>query len=98
MAISVIPQTGIEPDLINRQMNELKQQNEFKQEKLNDDPIVKTDTVEIAANVSERPAVEFEAIDEEEAVNLAQLLSIDLSKQSFGMSTQTGTDILRTFT
>ena len=62
-----------------------------------DDSIVGTDTVKIAANISERPPIEFEPIDEEQANILAQLVANDLSKQSFGLSSQAGTEALRAF-
>ena len=57
--------------------------------------IVGTDTITITANISEKPAIEFEPIDEEQANILAQLVANDLSKQTFGMSSQDGIDILR---
>ena len=90
-----ISQTGIESNLINQKMNKgpLQTQPEPNEEK--DDPIARTDTVKITANISERPAIEFEPIDEEQANILAQLVANDLSKQSFGMSSQDGIDILR---
>ena len=73
----------------------LQTQSEPNKEK--DDSIVKTDTVKITANISEKPAIEFEPIDEEQANILAQLVANDLSKQTFGMSSQDGIDILRSF-
>ena len=54
-------------------------------------------TVKITAKISEKPAIEFEAIDEEQANILAKLVANDLSKQPFGLSTQKGTDVLRSF-
>ena len=90
-----ISQTGIESNLINQKMNKgpLQTQPEPNMEK--DDSIVRTDTVEITANLSEKPAIEFEPIDEEQANILAQLVANDLSKLSYGMSSQAGIDILR---
>jgi hypothetical protein len=90
-----ISQTGIESNLINQKMNKGPLQTQPEPNKEKDDPIVRTDTVKITANISERPAIEFESIDEEQANILAQLVANDLSKQSFGMSSQDGIDILR---
>ena len=97
MTTSGISQTGIESNLINQKMNQLNQETQAKPDKGKDDPIVGADTVKIAANISEKPAIEFEAIDEEQANILAQLVANDLSKQPFGLSTQKGTDVLRSF-
>ena len=90
-----IPQTGIEPNLINRKMNKGPLQIQPEPNKEKDNPIVRTDTVKITANISEKPVIEFESIDEEQANILAQLVANDLSKQSFGMSSQAGIDILK---
>ena len=90
-----ISQTGIESNLINQKMDKGPLQTQPEPNKEKDDPIAKTDTVKITANISERPAIEFESIDEEQANILAQLVANDLSKQSFGMSSQDGIDILR---
>lgn len=97
MTTSGISQTGIESHLINQKMNQLNQETQTKPDKGKNDPMVGTDTVKIKANISEKPAIEFEAIDEEQANILAQLVANDLSKQSFGLSTQKGTDVLRSF-
>ena len=43
MTTSGISQTGIQPNLINQQMNELKQQNQFKPDKGKDNGIRGTD-------------------------------------------------------
>ena len=90
-----ISQTGIESNLINQKMNKGPLQTQPEPNKEKDDPIVGTDTVKITANISGKPAIEFESIDEEQANILAQLVANDLSKQSFGMSSQAGIDILR---
>ena len=95
MTTSGISQTGIQSNLINQQMNELKQQNQFKPDKDKDDAIRGSDTVQVTANISDKRAIEFNAINEEDAIILAELVAQDLSKQSFGMSTQTGTEALR---
>ena len=92
-----ISQTGIESNLINQKMDKGPLQTQPEPNKEKDDPIAKTDTVKITANILEKPAIEFEAIDEEQAIILAQLVANDLSKQSFGLSTQKGTDVLRSF-
>ena len=97
MATSSISQTGIESNLINQKMNQLNQEIQAKPDKGKDDPIVGADTIKITANISEKPAIEFEAIDEEQANILAQLVANDLSKQPFGLSTQKGIDVLRSF-
>ena len=97
MTTSGLSQTGIESNLVNQKMNQLNQEARAKPDKRKDDPIVGADTVKISANISERPAIEFEAIGEEQANILAQLVANDLSKQSFGLSTQKGTDVLRSF-
>ena len=90
-----ISQTGIESNLINQKMNKGPLQTQPEPNKEKDDPIAKTDTVKITANISEKPAIEFESIDEEQANILAQLVANDLSKQSYGMSSQDGIDILK---
>jgi hypothetical protein len=90
-----ISQTGIESNLINQKMNKGPLQTQPEPNKEKDDPIARTDTVKITANISENPAIEFESIDEEQANILAQLVAKDLSKQSFGISSQAGIDILR---
>ena len=90
-----ISQTGIESNLINQKVNKGPLQTQPEPNKEKDDPIVGTDTVKITANISERPTIEFESIDEEQANILAQLVANDLSKQSYGMSSQAGIDILR---
>jgi len=92
-----ISQTGIESNLINQKMNNGPLQTQPEPDKEKDDPIVRTDTVKITANITEKPVIEFEPIDEEQANILAQLVMNDLSKQSFGMSSQAGIDILRSF-
>ena len=92
-----ISQTGIESNLINQKMNKGPLQTQPEPNKEKDDPIVGTDTVTITTNISEKPAIEFESIDEKQADILAQLVANDLSKQSYGMSTQTGIDDLRSF-
>ena len=61
-------------------MNEAAQQTQSKTDKGKDDLILETDTVKIATNVSERSAIEFEALDEEKANILAQLVANALSE------------------
>ena len=90
-----ISQTGIESNLINQKVNKGPLQTQPEQIKKKDDPIVGADTVKITANITEKLAIEFESIDEEQANILAQLVANDLSKQSYGMSSQAGIDILR---
>ncbi len=97
MTTSGISQAGIESNLINQKMNQLNQGTQAKPDKGKDDSIVGADTVKITAKISEKPAIEFEAIDEEQANILAKLVANDLSKQPFGLSTQKGTDVLRSF-
>ena len=97
MTANGISQTGIESDFINYGMNEAAQQTQSKTDKGKDDLILETDTVKIATNVSERSAIEFEALDEEKANILAQLVANALSEQTFGISMPAGTDALRTF-
>ena len=53
------------------------------------------DTVKISVNITNKPAIEFDPISEEEAINLAQLVTNDIMDQAFGMSTQGTTDALR---
>ena len=95
MTTNSISQTGIQSNLINQQMNEMKQQNQSKPDKDKDDAIVGTDTVKVTANISDKPLIEFDTINEEDAIILAQLVAQDLSKQAFGMSTHAGTEALR---
>ena len=95
MTTSGISQTGIESNLINQKMNQLNQETQSKPDKGKTDPTGTTDTVKITANISEKLAIEFEPIDEEQAIILAQLVANDLSKQSFGLSSQAGTEALR---
>ena len=90
-----ISQTGIESNLINQKVNKGPLQTQSEPNKEKDGPIVGTDTVTITTNFSEKPAIEFEPIDEEQANVIAQWVANDLSKQSFGMSSQDGIDILR---
>jgi hypothetical protein len=97
MSTTSITQAGIDPRLINQRMNELTQQPQSKPNIGKDDATETTDTVKITANISEKPALEFEAIDEEQANILAQLVAGDLSKQSHGLSSQAGTEALRAF-
>ena len=97
MSTSGISQAGIDSSLINQRMNELTQQPRSKPDKGKDNSTGATDIVKITANISEKPALEFEAIDEEQANILAPLVASDLSKQSFGLSTQTGMEALRAF-
>ncbi len=97
MTTNGISQAGIESNVVNQMMNQLNQENRAKPDKGKDDPIVGADTVKITANISENPTIEFEAIDEKQANILAQLIANDLSKQSFGLTTQKGTDVLRSF-
>ena len=95
MTTNGISQTGIQSNLINQQMNELKQQNQSKPDKDKDDAIRGSDTVQVTANISDKRAIEFNAINEEDAIILADLVAQDLSKKAFGMSTQAGTEALR---
>ena len=97
MSTSGISQTEIDSSLTNQRMNALTQQSQSKPDKRKDNLTGATDTVKITANLSEKPALEFEAIDEKQANILAQLVASDLSKQSFGLSTQTGMEALRAF-
>ena len=92
-----ISQAGIESNLINQKMNKGPLQTQPEPNKKKDDPIVGADTVKITANITEKLAIEFESIDEEQANILAQLVANDLSKQSYGMSSQAGTEALRAF-
>ena len=92
-----ISQAGIESNLVNQRMDKGPLQTQPEPNKEKDDPIGKADTITITANISEKPAIEFEPIDEEQANILAQLVANDLSKQTFGMSSQDGIDILRSF-
>ena len=97
MTTSGISQTGIQPNLVNPQMNELKQQNQFKPDIDKNDAVRDTDTVKITANIADKPAIEYDAINEEEAINLTEVVVQALSKQSLGISTQAGTEALSNF-
>jgi len=92
MTTSGISQTGIQPNLVNPQMNELKQQNQLKPDKDKDEALKATDTVQITFNIADKLSVEFDPISEEDAINLTELVAQDLSKQSLGISTQAGTE------
>ena len=94
MTTSGISQTGIQPNLLTPQMNELKQQNQLKPDKDKDEALKATDTVQITFNIADKPAIEFDPISEEDAINLTELVTQDLSKQSLGISTQAGTEAL----
>jgi len=94
MTTSGISQTGIQPNLLNPQMNELKQQNQLKPDKDKDEALKATDTVQITFNIADKLAIEFDPISEEDAINLTELVAQDLSKQSLGISTQAGTEAL----
>ena len=97
MTTSGISQTGIQSNLVNQQMNELKQQTQFKAEKGKGDSPREIDIVKITANITDSPAMEFDALNEEDALILSQLVANDLGRQSFGMSTQAGMEALKTF-
>jgi len=97
MATSGISQTGIDSSLINQKMNQLNQGIQSKTDKTKDDPVGTTETVNFTANVSERPAIKFESLNEEQAIILAQLVANNLTNQPFGISTPAGTNVLRTF-
>lgn len=94
MTTSGISQTGIQPNLVNPQMNELKQQNQLKPDKDKDEALKATDTVQITFNIADKPAIKFDPISEEDAINLTELVAQDLSNQSFGMSTPAVTQAL----
>ena len=95
MTTNGISQAGIESNLINQKMNEPNQQIQSRQDKEKDTPNSGTDTINITANISERPAMAFKALDEEKANVLAQLVANDLSGQPFGMSGRGAQDVLR---
>ena len=97
MTTGSITQAGIESNLIYQKMNELNQEPRTRTEKGKEESNQPTDTVNLTAQSSEKPNLEFEPIDEKQADILAQLVANDLSKQSYGMSTQTGIDALRSF-
>ena len=92
---SGISQSGMQPHLINKGINEVKQQGQFKPEVEKEDSGRNVDTVKISVNITNKPAIEFDPINEEEAINLAQLVAKDLMDQAFGMSTQGTTDAFR---
>ena len=92
---SGISQAGMQPQLINQGINEVKQQSQFKPEVEKEDSGKNADTVKISVNITNKPAIEFDPINEEEAINLAQLAAKDITNQAFGMSTQGTTDALR---
>jgi len=92
---SGISQAGMQPQLINQGINEVKQQSQFKPEVEKEDSGKNVDTVNISVNITNKPAIEFDPINEEEAINLAQLAAKDITNQAFGMSTQGTTDALR---
>jgi len=92
-----IRQAGLEYNPMNPKMNEPNPQARSKQDKVADGPVGATDTVRITASVSEKPAIEFDPIDEEQAAILSQLVANDLNKQSVGISTLAGMDALRSF-
>ena len=94
MTTSAISQTGIQPNLIN-QMHEVPKQNQLKPDKDKNEAFKTTDTVQISFNISDKPAIESDAINEEDAIILAQLAAKDLAKEFYGMSTQAGTEALR---
>jgi hypothetical protein len=97
MTTGSITQAGIESNLIHQKMNELNQEPRTRTEKGKEESNQPTDTVNLTVKSSEKPNLEFEPIDEKQADILAQLVANDLSKQSYGMSTQTGIDALRSF-
>jgi hypothetical protein len=92
---SGILQTGMQPQLINQRIDEVKQQGQFKPEVEKEDSSKNTDTVTISVNITNKPTIEFDPINEAEAINLAQSVSNDIIDQAFGMSTQGTTDALR---
>jgi hypothetical protein len=92
-----IRQAGLEYSPMNPKMNELNPQARSKQDKAAGGFAGATDTVKITASVSEKSAIEFDPIDEEQAAILSQLVANDLNKQSLGISTLAGMDVLRSF-
>ena len=92
---SGISQTGMQPQLINQRIDEVKQQGQFKPEVEKEDSGKNTDTVKISVNITNKPAIEFDPINEEEAINLAQSVANDIKNQAFGMSTQGTADAMR---
>ena len=57
MTTGGISQTGIQSNLINQQMNELKQQSQSKPDKDKGDAIRGSDTVQVTADISDKRAV-----------------------------------------
>lgn len=97
MSTNSVYQAGIDSNLKNQWTNELTQQAQSKPDKGKNDSAGATDSVKITANISKKPVLEFEVINEEQANILAQLVATDLSKQSIGLSSQAGTEALRAF-
>ncbi len=92
-----IRQAGLGYNPMNPKMNELNSQTRSKEDKPVDGSVGTTDAVKITASVSEKPAIKFEPINEEQALILSQLVAKDLNKQSVGISTPAGMDVLRSF-
>ncbi len=92
-----IRQAGLEYNPMNRNMNEPNPQSRSEAKKGSEGTPGLTDTVRITSNVSKQSAMEFAAMDEEEASILGQLVANDLNKSSLGFSLQAGTQALRAF-
>ncbi len=98
MNIDGVSQTGTEMSLVQQKLMEASQGAQPKMEKEKEASERATDTVDLLTKAMEKPAIEFESLDEDEAGILAQLVAENLTNQSFGISTPAGTDVLRTFT
>jgi len=97
MTTGSISETGIQSNLISQQMNELKPQNQNMSDKEKETALEMADTVTLSAGIWERELTGIDAIDEQEAQVLSQLAARKLAGQSFGLSTQAGTEALRAF-
>jgi hypothetical protein len=97
MTTGGITETGIQSNLISQQMNELNQQSQVTPDKGKETSTETTDTINLTSGIWEREMTGIDAIEEEDAKILSQLVASNLGKQPFSISMAAGTEILRTF-
>ncbi len=96
METNGISQSGLETGFMTQKMNESMQQTKSQQEQ-GSSQTSGADTVNINAKTTEKPILEFDPLDEKKADILAELIAAELTNRPFGIATQAGTDVLRTF-
>jgi len=96
MTTGGISETGIQSNLISQQVTELKQQ-ERKSGKGEESFSDTEDIINLTAGIWTREKGDIDAIGEDDARVLAQLVAMNLADQPFGIATEAGTEALRAF-